>query len=356
MATQELRPTSPASSARVGTGSAPGFDWAAILLASWLMGGVFLDGWAHTHIPQLETIFTPWHAVLYSGYAANALFLAVVWMRRRNAGQDWRVALPAGYMISLLGAAVFFVGGVLDLTGHELFGIEKSIEALLSPTHLTLALGALLIVTGPLRAAAARKQAAPSLLGLLPATLSLTYTLALILFFTQYAQPFVQSYADKATDDTLRGLGIYAILLQTAAFIGVALYALRRWRLPFGFFTLLIGLSDMLINFMAPAPSTLAVLTVGVITGLLVDGVYLALHLPAAPLPPRLRLSVFCLVAPVIVNAVYIVALASAQGLAWSGYLVAGAITQAGLVGLLLSLLITPASRAALADSAPRGA
>lgn len=316
--------------------SSKGFDWVATLLASWLVGGIFLDGWAHAHIPSLETIFTPWHAVLYSGYVANGLFLAWMLLRRHKPGGDWRVALPAGYLVSFVGAVIFLVGGVADLTGHVLFGIEKSIEGLLSPTHLMLALGATLIVTGPLRAAVARRVETPSLLQFLPAALALTYVLALLMFFTQYAQPIVHSYADKATADSLRGLGVYAVLVQTASFMGVTLYAARHWRLPFGAFAVMIGVSDALINTQAEPVIALQVLLVGVVTGLLVDTAYLALR----RLPPSVSLATFAFIAPAIIYAIYFLVLASLHGIAWSGYLVVGSIVQAGLVGLLMSLLV----------------
>ena len=313
-----------------------GFDWVATVLASWLIGGIFLDGWAHAHIPALESIVTPWHAVLYSGYGANAAFLAVALARRHGRGQHWRAALPTGYFLSLMGTAIFLVGGVSDLTGHALFGIEQDIEGLLSPTHLILALGATLIVTGPLRAAVARQAVAPTLLDLLPAVLALTYVLALLMFFTQYAQPIVHSYADKVTADSLRGLGIYAVLVQTAAFMGVTLYAVRHWRLPFGTFAVITGVSDALISTQAQPVLVLPVLLVGVVTGLLVDTAYLALRW----LPPRTSLAAFAFSAPAIIYAMYFLALARLHGLAWSGYLVSGAIVQAGLVGVLMSLLV----------------
>ena len=45
-------------------------------LRSGRLGGATLDGWAHTHVPErLETFFTPWHAVLYSGFLASAAAL-----------------------------------------------------------------------------------------------------------------------------------------------------------------------------------------------------------------------------------------------------------------------------------------
>ncbi len=53
------------------------FDRVMVALCSWLMGGLYLDGWAHNHVPELETFFTPWHAVLYSGFFAVAGFLAI---------------------------------------------------------------------------------------------------------------------------------------------------------------------------------------------------------------------------------------------------------------------------------------
>ena len=42
-----------------------------IALGWWLLGGIFLDGWAHNQLgDSLESFFTPWHAVFYSGFAA----------------------------------------------------------------------------------------------------------------------------------------------------------------------------------------------------------------------------------------------------------------------------------------------
>ncbi|GAA3288593.1 hypothetical protein GCM10020218_054750 [Dactylosporangium vinaceum] len=50
-------------------------DLLVALAAVWLTAGLFMDGWAHSHVPDLETFFTPWHAILYSGYAALAVSL-----------------------------------------------------------------------------------------------------------------------------------------------------------------------------------------------------------------------------------------------------------------------------------------
>ncbi len=50
-------------------------DWIFMLSSCWLIGGLYLDGWAHLHFPELETFFTPWHGVLYSGFLVNAIGL-----------------------------------------------------------------------------------------------------------------------------------------------------------------------------------------------------------------------------------------------------------------------------------------
>src|SRR5258708_10428205 len=51
------------------------FDWIMVVVSVWWLGGLFIAGWAHSNIPQLETFFTPWHAVLYSRYLAVAITL-----------------------------------------------------------------------------------------------------------------------------------------------------------------------------------------------------------------------------------------------------------------------------------------
>src|SRR4029450_8445544 len=72
------------------------FDWAATVLAATFTGGVFLDGWAHTHGRVDDTFFTPWHAALYSGFVLMAALLAgrAAWGVAREGGA-WRGRLRA---------------------------------------------------------------------------------------------------------------------------------------------------------------------------------------------------------------------------------------------------------------------
>ena len=319
--------------------SSASFDWLFVLLSTWWIGGIFLDGWAHNHIPQLETFFTPWHAALYSGFLVVALFLFVTVGRKHAQGYSWEHTMPRGYELSLLGVVVFAVGGVLDLLWHLLFGIERSTAALLSPTHLMLALGAMLAVSGPLRAAWQRPvtHRQQTLFELLPALLSLAYVLALFTFFTQYANPLIHSQADKQTGSV--ELGLVSILLQTAVFMGVALFALRRWRLPLGTFSLLYLLNSTLAITQSTLSLILAVAVLALLTGLLVDLLYQALK-PTVERREALRL--FAFLAPVVIQTIYFLALLASSGLAWSVHFWVGSIVLSGVVGLLLSFLLVP--------------
>src|SRR5829696_493240 len=51
------------------------FDWAMAIVSCWFVGGLFLDAWAHIHLSNLETFFTPWHGVMYSGFLAVVTFI-----------------------------------------------------------------------------------------------------------------------------------------------------------------------------------------------------------------------------------------------------------------------------------------
>lgn len=155
-----------------------------------LIGGLYLDGWAHIHVPELETFLTPWHAILYSGFLllSLAISLPVLFCRLRNL--TWRAALPIGYGLGLLGIALFSLGGLTDLGWHSIFGVEADSEALLSPPLLLLAIGAGLMLTTPLRAAWRRPEASQHWSSWFAPLLSATLLLALLGFFTSYVHPF----------------------------------------------------------------------------------------------------------------------------------------------------------------------
>src|SRR5437879_4785447 len=162
MAVKEALPAPPKSHPQQPLPGSRGsllFDWAVALLSVWLVGGVFVDGWAHNHLQSLENFFTPWHALLYSGFAAVSTPIAVAWLLGVRRGRPFLAAVPDGYELSAVGVVLFGIGGLLDMLWHLAFGIEVSTDALLSPTHLLLVSSGILIISGPLRAGWRRHQA-----------------------------------------------------------------------------------------------------------------------------------------------------------------------------------------------------
>lgn len=91
-----------------------------VVAGAWVVLGVFVDGWAHFNRPGLETFFTPWHALLYSGAAAlfGWLLLPTTTVTQRD--RLWAVAA----------AAIFTAGGLGDLLWHLAFGVETGLSAL----------------------------------------------------------------------------------------------------------------------------------------------------------------------------------------------------------------------------------
>ena len=153
------------------------------LFGAWVIIGLFIDGWAHNH-EKPETIFTPWHGILYSGFVVAAWWAVRLARRDQRSGQSIWHSAPVGHSLTLVGVIVFAIGATSDMTWHKLFGVEVSLAALLSPTHLLMLTGALLVMTGPFRAGwADGRQQAPSLREFLPTLGSLILVTALVAFF-----------------------------------------------------------------------------------------------------------------------------------------------------------------------------
>ena len=325
------------------------FDWTMVALSGWLVIGAHIDAWAHINIPNLETFFTPWHGILYSGYAALAVFMLLTLGRNHAAGYPWDRALPLGYRTALFGIIIFAFSGAGDLIWHSIFGIEANLDALLSPTHLLLALGAGLMVSGPLRAAWMRPKPATGLVGHLPQLLSLTYVLALLAYMTQWAHPFGFVWAMEGTRPASasgayqpQAIGVLSVLLQSGILVGLVLPAALRQALPSGSLTLILGLSTVFITSMRArvletGPNVLIV--VAVLGGVAAD---LLLRLLQPSATRRSALRAFAFAVPVVLYTLYFLALVLAGGIWWSVHMVTGTIVLAGIVGWLLSNLAVP--------------
>lgn len=325
-------------------------DMFTMFLCTWVLAGIAVDGWAHTNLGGLETFFTPWHALFYSGFGATAAWIAWSTVSRRRPGQTLVQAIPLGYELAVAGLILFAVGGVGDMIWHEVFGIEVGVDALLSPTHLLLYAGVFLIVTSPFRAAW-RRPDQPGFKAFSPVLLSAALAAGLTAFMLMYLSPVFQTDMARSDVDWLAGnpnagflhfmnqrAGVASVLVTTAVVISPLLLILRRWRLPFGSCAFVFGLVAALVQGIRAfeAPELIAAAVGG---GLLADAAAARLK-PSPARPNALRL--FAGLAPAALWGVYVLTLALTDGVGWAPELWSGAILWSALVGLGLSLLIQP--------------
>jgi hypothetical protein len=316
-------------------------DLVTSVLALWLIAGLFVDGWAHRNRGGLETFFTPWHALFYSGFAATAAWM--VFLVRKHSG------VPVGYRSGIIGVAVFALGGIGDLIWHSAFGIEVSLDALLSPTHLLLLTGILLILTSPVRSSWHRPTARATTWGqILPALLSMTLVIALLQFFYLYASGWTSELPGVLfrpdDDEFLAAYGVLEIMVSTAIMFGGVLVLLKRYRPPPGSFTLLFAIVGVLMSaldeFVWPW-QMVQMVAAGVAADALVATVD-----PDPAVVTRYRL--FGLLAPIAAWSIRFIAFGVFRpNLGWPPEIWGGAIVFAGLLGWGLAVLITlPASPA----------
>lgn len=323
------------------------FDWIMILLAACVTGGLFIDGWAHTHGEVDDSFFTPWHGILYSGLFATLAYTIPTLVRNNAKGYAWLGALPAGYMLSMFGALIFGIGGVGDLVWHTLFGIEGGIEALFSPTHLMLALGITLIASGPLRAAWVRSERKPpGLRQFMPTIISIALTLSVLTFFIFTANPVAQlmgaGVVYRSPVSLVLGGGVAGLLLTVGISMGIVLLAVRRWTLPFGSLTLVLGINAILMSALNEQHDYPVMTVLAFAMGGFAGDVLLRVLNPSAKRVGAFR--VFAFSTPLITHALYFVSLQLSTGIWWTIHLWTGVIVLTGVVGLLLSYLALPAS------------
>lgn len=335
----------------------------------WMVLGLFADGWAHVNLPRLESFFTPWHAVLYSGFGATAAWIAVLrWRNRRSPGGRMTSVWPRGYGLGALGVVAFGVGGVGDLLWHVAFGVEVGLEALLSPTHLVLALGGALVLSAPLRAGWARAATVhrPSLRAELPAVLSLTLVTALAAFFLLYVSVFGRSAVLEAPTQIPEGVpgheaaeasvvaGLASYVITTVLFVAPLLLAERARRRPRGAAFVLIFVISWL-SAAVTGSSGYAVITAAAIT---VAAAVLEVSFDVVTrsrLPRSVQMSLVGALVPAALWSAQIVALAAGPGLAWPPELWAGVIGLTVLVAAALGAVVgwTPARDRVVAVSLP---
>ena len=305
---------------------------AVAFFGTWMVIGLFLDGWAH-QAEKPETFFSPWHGVLYSGFAAAQAFYAVdAWRQRRTAKlfQDFTDRLMA------VGLVVFVAGAIGDFVWHEIFGIEVDLETLLSPTHLALMIGGMLMVTGPIRMALRRTdETVPSVRSFFPTLVCITLATALASFFLMYVsafnEPHLMGFADARSDPGQQVGGIATVLVTTALLMGSVVFVLRRWTPPFGSFTFMFGVVATMssgLNGFDQAPLVAAAVVGGITADILVKR--------------KTSIRILSVVVPVVLWTAWFAVYELAWGLAWAAELWTGSVILSALAGVGLSVLAFP--------------
>ncbi|GCE03194.1 hypothetical protein [Dictyobacter aurantiacus] len=317
------------------------FNLVFSLSTAWFLAGACLDAWAHSHLARLETFFTPWHAVLYSGFLVTALVLVITICLNRTRCSSWYEAIPSGYELTVLAVAGFAIGGVGDMLWHIFFGIERDIDAELSPTHLLLMMCGCVFLASPYRSLYHRQGGSLHGIQRLNLVLSQILLMALPILVSTGFHPLAHFWPTNTPTGDGEGqmLAVVSILFQAVVVTGFALFALQRWRLFPGFFTLTWGITAIIMAVMSDSMLSIAIAALG---GVLADCAYHFLQ--PDPEKDLTNYRLFALLTPMCFFLAYFLVLqfATPSGVIWTIHLSAGSIVVSGLLGLLLTYLIKP--------------
>jgi hypothetical protein len=337
-------------------------DLIAALLSTTLVFGLFLDGWNHINLQNgaLGSFFTPWHAALYAGFGATALWVMTrnphLYLRGRKAKPEMHVLLgiPLRYPFAVAGIVIATVGLVGDAIWHSIFGEETGVARVIGPFHLLLFAGAGALLAAPLRSAWHAPEHYParsSFRNILPPLISLTLLAALGSFMFQWLSAFLywtpsleldRIPADLAGREAVNGTVEVAdaarVVVTNLLLMAPLLLALRRWRLPFGSVTFLFtGVGVMMTGL---AEYRLGWTILAAAAGGLVADVFIRKLDPSPARPSSYR--VIAVVTPVALWLVYFVILMTAYDIDWPTDLWIGTTGLAGLTGGMLSFLTVP--------------
>lgn len=314
-----------------------GLDATVAVLSALLAAGVALDFRRHAEGISFaeEGFFTPEHVFFYSMFLGVAAAIGVATYRGRRGGATWIDAVPTGYGWGVVGVFVFALGGAGDFLWHGAFGFEQGFEALVSPSHLTLAAGAVLFLASPLRACWYR-DGEPTGLAALPAVLSAGLVLTAIALFGGFLNPILQPYPAFDGSSSVETLGVAALVTFPLVLVGVGLALCRRFDLPPGSFVLAFLLPGVASGV---AGESLGLLPSILVAGLVADG--LVARRPPRPDDVR-AIRTFAALVPLSFAASYLLLVALGPGIPWTVHVWVGAIGLSGIAGLLLSYAVAP--------------
>lgn len=310
------------------------FDAIFTILALWMVAGVTWDFAFHRSGISFEEegFLTLPHAVFYTAFLAIVILFTGAILRNRSRGASFREAVPFGYDYGVLGIALFAIGGPMDVLWHQAFGAETGIEALVSPTHLLLATGAVLFFSSPLRAAWIRGVDS-SLFRQLPMLFSAGFVTISIAAFAMYGNPLIDPVASGELDP---GHGVLSIIMFTVLVVGITLSLVGRFRIAPGAFLFLFTFIAVPFSYSDGLRSFFPAM---VVAGLVADGFNTAFQ----PTPnERLQFRGFAVLTALSLFGGYFLTYELFWGIEWSTHIWAGAVFASVLTSLLVSYLVNP--------------
>lgn len=324
-------------SARALFRGGPLFDWVVIALAGLMVAGAYYDAQSRVATASGAGSLGPWQeAAAHAGWFAVSVGFSVVLVWNIAHGAPWQTALPPGYELSLAACGILALAVIADGYVAVANGTPAGLSALLSPFKIGQVAAGLVIVAGPLRAAARRGE---TVLGA-PAVLSAALVLGVLAFFIQFANPLVDPWAagSQRPAGTLwwvaQDLGVAGLLLQPALIVGVLLVLIRQFTLPVGAVTLLClvyGALSVSIKF------HYALLLAPLAAGVAADFVVWRLR----PAPARaVAVRVIAALVPAVFASSYFGVLAATDPTWWSFHTWSGCIVASAGAGWLVSFVM----------------
>ncbi|GAA4953135.1 hypothetical protein GCM10025331_47380 [Actinoplanes utahensis] len=230
--------------------------WVLVVASAWLVIGLQLDAYAHATTPELETFWTPWHGVLYSGIAASGFTLLWIMRSRLPGIPTYRsvLALPNALRLPLAGMAFLLVGGGVDTLWHNIWGIERDMEIFVSPSHEFIILGMVLVAMGPALMLATGPERTLGAGGALLVGISTLFTVLPVHIYSLHATAIGFRHLGSDLDpipvfspdaQLIHGY-IFSTILLLVPFIVIG----RRWPLPIGLPSVLVSLVAVFMHLM----------------------------------------------------------------------------------------------------------
>jgi hypothetical protein len=317
--------------------------WCSLLLVL----GLYLDGWNHINLLDdgLGPFLTPWHGILYLGFAVTAGWILT---RHQRRGAWSLQAVPPGYRLALVGMGLAMVALAGDAVWHTLYGEEQGLARLISPFHLVLFTGACLLVSSALRAAWSGPTSAsvPGLRAFWPVVLSTTLVVAMTAFFFQYVSPVVAWRrpglaglpAGSPFAETVQVYDLLGLLVHNLLFVAPVLLLLLRWQTPLGTFTVMAGTVALLLATQTEL-GLVGLVGAAVLGGAAAD-VAVSLLRPSPQRPWAAR--AVAVIAPAVYWTAHFALLKAGYGVTWELEIWLGSVVWASLSGLSLALLMWP--------------